>query len=75
MNLTLSERRERHKEYLVMNRAAGKTLLTYQTPCCGHRQTTVAAEPGEEWDSAAVCLGCGSLYWRVITDEQVEVRP
>lgn len=24
---------------------------------------------------AAVCLGCGSLYWRVITDEQVEVRP
>lgn len=44
MNLTLSERRERHKEYLVMNRAAGKTLLTYQTPCCGHRQTTVATE-------------------------------
>lgn len=75
MILTLAERRQRHQEYLDRNRAAGKALLTYQTPCCGYRQTTVAAEPGEKWDSAAVCLGCGSLYWRVITDDCVEVSP
>lgn len=73
--MTLDERRQHHQEYLARHRASGSKLLTYQTPCCGYRQTTVAAEPGETWDSAAVCLGCGSLYWRVITDEQVEVRP
>ncbi|MGL4886257.1 MAG: hypothetical protein ACRC4V_07930 [Aeromonas veronii] len=73
--ISLSERRQRHQEYLDLNRAAGNALLSYQTPCCGHRSTTVAAADDDVYDSAAVCLGCGSLYWRVITNEQVEVKP
>lgn len=74
MSLRLVDVRQRHQEYLAHHRAAGSKLLSYQTPCCGHQQETAAAESDEKWDSAAVCLGCGSLYWRVITDERVEVR-
>ncbi|WP_429056652.1 hypothetical protein [Aeromonas veronii] len=74
MRLHLVEVRQRHQEYLAHHRAVGGKLLSYQTPCCGHQQETAAAGSGEKWDSAAVCLGCGSLYWRVITDDRVEVR-
>lgn len=72
--LSLSERRQRHQEYLDSNRAAGNKLLAYQTPCCGHRSTTVAAPDGELVESTAICLGCGSLYWRLITDDKVRVQ-
>ncbi len=74
MRMRLVDIRQRHQEYLDHHRATGGKLLSYQTPCCGNRQETAAADPGEKWDSAAVCLGCGSLYWRVITDEQVGVQ-
>ena len=73
MSLDLASRRQRHHAYLEHHRAAGSKLLVYQTPCCGHQQETVAADSGDKWDSAAICLRCGTQYWRVITDERVEV--
>ncbi|TNI12724.1 hypothetical protein CF106_08470 [Aeromonas veronii] len=71
--MELEEIRKLHQTYLDAHRAAGSTLLTYQTPCCGHETTTAAIGDGEPHDSTAVCLGCGQLYWRVITDDDVRV--
>ena len=62
---------EAHAKYITRAREAGKIILAYRIPACGHRAESIAAPDGEYWDTVATCIVCGALYIKITEGSRV----
>lgn len=73
-NQQLVRQREQYKVWLGRQQAAGRSLLGYATPCCGTiHHTPHPAEGERQWDSLSVCMGCGTMFMKIVTHDKVQL--
>lgn len=67
----LKQLKQDHYKFIALASAAGRRILPFKAPCCGANLESMAAAPGEVWNTGATCHECGAMYWRESTDRQV----
>lgn len=57
----------RYQAYVAGLKALGKSLLSFNAPCCGQVIETLPACTDDTWTPLASCPHCGALYRKIVT--------
>ena len=63
-----------HAQWLERLKSEGEKVLTFNCPYCEQEIATLAAPDGQVFDTAAVCIHCEELYWRQVTNTEVNAQ-